>query len=232
MKKLLLFLTASILGFGSCVDEVRSGAQELDCSRLYELKTQIEERLQNATVGIEDGMYPESSYKELEAALEALNRGISEARAGMFILQFEVDNYVLAAQKAINLFDDSMIASVAPGTPAELFVNGVDRKGYIDFGSSPDFTPANFTVEAWTKYPDGFIETTFGSFISTFVSPLPYKGWTLHYWGTANSLLRLSIGSNNANPDLTLPTIYAAAPSAFNEWFHVAGVFDTSAKKM
>lgn len=232
MKKFLLFLTASVLGFSSCVDEVKSGAQDLDFSQLYELKVQIEERLQNAVVGIEDGMYPESSFKDLEAALDELNRGISEARAGMFILQFEVDNYVLAAQKAIKLFDDSMIVSVDPGTPAELFVNGIDHKGYIDFGSSTSYTPANFTVEAWTKYSDGFIETSFGSFISTFISPIPYKGWTLHYWGTANSLLRLSVGTNNANPDLTLPTIYTAAPSTFGEWFHVAGVFDTSAQKM
>lgn len=176
MKRFLLFFAASVLGFSSCVDEVKSGAQDLDYSRLYELRTQIEERLENAVVGIEDGMYPESSYADLEAALEELNRGISSARAGLFILQFEVDNYALAAEKAIKLFDDSVIVSVDPGTPAELFVNGIDHKGYIDFGSSSEYTPANFTVEAWTKYDDGFIETSFGSFISTFVSPLPYKG--------------------------------------------------------
>ena len=176
MKRFLLFFAASVLGFSSCVDEVKSGAQDLDYSRLYELRAQIEERLENAVVGIEDGMYPESSYADLEAALEELNRGISSARAGLFILQFEVDNYALAAEKAIKLFDDSVIVSVDPGTPAELFVNGIDHKGYIDFGSSSEYTPANFTVEAWTKYDDGFIETSFGSFISTFVSPLPYKG--------------------------------------------------------
>lgn len=231
MKRFLLFLVAGALGFGSCVDEVHSGARDLDFSQLFEVKAQIEERLRNAVVGIEDGMYPESSLDELEAALEALNRGISAARAGMFVLQFEVDSYVLAAQKAVKLFDDSMIVSVDPGTPAELFVNGIDHKGYIDFGSSSAYTPTNFTVETWTKYPEGFIETSFGSFVSTFVSPIPYKGWTLHYWGTSNSLLRLSVGTSNANPDLTLPTIYAAAPSVFGEWFHVAGVFDTSAKK-
>ena len=103
MKRFLLFFAASVLGFSSCVDEVESGAQDLDYSRLYELRAQIEERLENAVVGIEDGMYPESSYADLEAALEELNRGISSARAGLFILQFEVDNYALAAEKAIKL---------------------------------------------------------------------------------------------------------------------------------
>lgn len=232
MKKILLFLMASALGFSSCVEEVKSGAQDLDYSQLYELKVQIEDRLENAVMGSVDGTYPEASFKDLEAALDELNRGISSAHAGLFILQFEVDNYVLAAQKALKLFDDSIILSVAPGAPAELFVNGVDHKGYIDFGSSPDYTPANFTAEVWTKYPEGFIEFTYGSFISTFVSPLPYKGWALHYWGISNSVLRLSVGTDNSNPDLTLPTIYTAAPAVYEEWFHMAGVFDTSAKKM
>lgn len=77
MKRFLLFFAASVLGFSSCVDEVKSGAQDLDYSRLYELRAQIEERLENAVVGIEDGMYPESSYADLQVALEELNRGIS-----------------------------------------------------------------------------------------------------------------------------------------------------------
>lgn len=232
MKRILFFLTASAWAFVACVDEVGSGAQELDFTLLYDLKAQIEERLQQAVVGTTDGTYPQSSIDELELALEKLKRGISEARAGMFILQFEVDSYVLAARKALQLFDDSILVSVEPGTPAELFVNGIDHKGYIDFGSSPAYTPSNFTIETWTKYPDGFIETAFGSFVSTFVSPLPYKGWTLHFWGASNSLLRLSVGTDNTNPDLTLPTIYTAAPSVYGEWFHVAAVFDTSARQM
>lgn len=232
MKRILLFLTGSLLVFSACVDKVSSGAQELDYSRLYELEEQIGERLANVVVGTEDGAWPQSSVDNLKWALEALKRGISEARAGVFILQFEVDGYVLAAEKAVRLFDDSKIVSVAPGTPAELFINGIDHKGWIDFGSSSSYTPANFTVELWTKNPAGFIETAFGSLVSTFVSPLPYKGWTLHYWGTSNSLLRLSVGTDNANPDLTLPTIYTSAPTVVDTWYHVAAVFDTSAKKM
>lgn len=232
MKRILLCLTGCLLVLTACVDKVGSGARELDYSRLYDLKGQIEERLANAVVGTADGTWPQSSVDELRQALDVLKRGISEARAGAFILQFEVDGYVLAAEKALRLFDDSKIFSVAPGTPAELYVNGIDHKGWIDFGTSPSYTPANFTVELWTKNPEGFIETAFGSLVSTFVSPLPYKGWTLHYWGTSNSLLRLSVGTDNPNPDLTLPTVYTAAPSAVGAWFHVAAVFDTSAKRM
>ena len=231
MKKILFFMVVCLLGMTSCIKEYNSVGQELDYSQLYELKAQIEQCLSTAVVGEADGNYPAASVSELEAALDELNMGISKARAGAFLLQFEVDSYVIAAQKALNLFKDSQILSVPAGVPAELFVNGIDHKGYIDFGSSPSFTPANFTVEAWTKYPENFIEFAFGSFISTFVSPIPYKGWTLHYWGTSNSLIRLSVGTDNANPDLTLPTVYCAAPTTWNEWFHIAAVFDTSAKK-
>jgi hypothetical protein len=232
MKKILFLLSICMLMLSSCVDKVKTGDVALNYDQLYAMQTEINQLLSESKVGDADGFYPQSSFDDLESALVNLKQGISKARAGVFILQFEVDNYVNAALKAINLFKDSVIKSVDPGTPAELFVNGIDHKGYIDFGSSTNYTPANFTVETWTKYPDGFIEFTFGSFISTFVSPLPYKGWTLHYWGTSNSLLRFSIGTNNSNPDLTLPTIYTAAPTTYDTWFHVAAVFDTSAKKM
>jgi hypothetical protein len=232
MKKILFLLSICMLAFSSCVDKVKTGDNTLTYDQLYEMQTEINQLLAESQVGDADGCYPQSSFDDLESALVNLKRGISQAHAGVFILQFEVDNYVNAAQKAINLFKASVNKKVDPGTPAELFVNGIDHKGHIDFGSSTSYTPSNFTVETWTKLPDGFIEFTFGSFISTFISPLPYKGWTLHYWGTSNSLLRFSIGSNNSNPDATLPTIYTAAPTTFGIWFHVAAVFDTSAKKM
>lgn len=229
---LLLFLFLSV-GFISCQGDKENSTPILDYEQLYAQKTDIQTRLEEAVIGTEDGTYPQSSYDDLENALVQLNVGIAKARAGVFVLQFEVDNYVLAAQKAIKLFDDSVIISLSPGTPAELFVNGIDHKGYIDFGSSPDYCGGpKFTVEAWTKYEEGFIETAFGSFISTFISPIPYKGWTLHYWGASNSLLRFSIGTDNSNPDLTLPTIYTSAPTEYGKWFHVATVFDSGTKKM
>lgn len=235
MKKLLLLLLIAALGMSvfSCVPSSYSeGAPELTYDRLYELKDIMRNTLDNAVIGEEDDMYPKASYDALVEAFEALKKGIAKARAGVYILQFEVDNYVKAAEKALALFEDSKIKAVAPGTPAELFVHGVDHKGYIDFGSSPDYNPVNFTVETWTKHNEDFIEFTFGSFLSTFISPIPYKGWSLHYWGVANSLLRLSVGTDNADVNATLPTIYTASPTNWGEWFHIAGVFDTGAKRM
>lgn len=234
MKHLVYFLICLPILYMSCSDDDKSGGQgELNYEQLFTLRAEIQEKLDNAVVGTEDGTYPEESYKSLEEALEALNAGISRAKAGDFVHQFEVENYVLAAEKAMKLFDDSRIFTLPEGTPAELFVNGVDSKGYIDFGSSQDYCGGPyFTVETWAKHDDGFIEFAFGSFISTFISPVPYKGWTLHYWGVGNSLLRFSIGTDDSNPDLTLPTIATPAPAVYSEWFHIAAVHDSGSKKL
>ncbi len=235
MMRLKAFILGALVGLLclSCVPENHSnGAPELSFDRMTEMKAVLEQTLAEAIVGDLDGEYPQASYDDLKAALAALKKGISQAKAGEFILQFEVDNFVNAAEKALTLFKNSVNKSVEVGAPAELFVNGIDHKGYIDFGSSSEYDPANFTVELWTKHSEDFIEFTFGSLISTFISPIPYKGWTLHYWGVANSLIRLSVGTNNANPDLTLPTLYTTAPTNYGEWFHVAGVYDTKIGRM
>jgi len=234
MKHFIYLLFCLPILYLSCDDDNKqNGSGELDYEELYNLKTEIQNRLDTAVVGIIDGTYPQESYKSLEEALENLNSGISKAKAGDLILQFEVENYILSAEKAIRLFEDARIFTLPVGTPAELYVNGVDHKGYIDFGSSPDYCGGPyFTVETWAKYDEGYIEFAFGSFIATFISPIPYKGWTLHYWGVGNTLLRFSIGTDDANPDLTLPTISTPAPTNYGKWFHIAAVHDSGAKKL
>lgn len=232
MKKGFFFLLCIVCITHVSCKKTFTSTPKLNYDSLSKLKVQIQNRLDTAVVGVSDGTYTQSSFDALSTALDNLKLGISKANAGVFILQFEIDNYVLDARKAIKLFDESLQSSLPANTPAELYVNGIDHKGYIDFGSSADYCGgAHFTVETWAKYNEGFIETTFGSFISTFISPLPYKGWSLHFWGSQNSLLRFTFGSNNPNPDLSLPTIYTAAPSSYGQWFHIASVFDVTAKK-
>ena len=231
MKKVLSLSLLFCVVLFSCRDKKIFSAVDLNYDSLPNLKVEIQNRLDTAVTGITDGTYPQESYDNLMQALADLKMGISKANAGVFILQFEIDSYVLAAQKAIKLFDESRILSLPPNTPAELFVNGIDHKGHIDFGSSSEYGGGpHFTIETWAKNDEGFIETAFGSFISTFISPIPYKGWTLHYWGSSNSLLRFSFGTDNSNPNLTLPTIYTAAPAP-GAWFHIAAVFDVTTKK-
>ena len=229
MNRFIIFFMSCCFLAISCSQKIDNTPPPLEIDRLFELRTEINERLDGCEVGITDGTYPESSFESLASALEDLEYGISQARAGVFILQFEVDNYVTAAERAIRNFDDSIIKIVEPGRPAELYVNGVGSQGWIDFGASPDYagSPA-FTVEVWTKYNEGFIDTSFGSFISTFISPLPYEGWSLHYWGISNSAIRFCIGTDNADPNLTLPTIYTGTPLTYGQWIHFAAVFDAS----
>ena len=233
MKKLIvLVLLLCPLLMTSCYEKYHGSGQKLSYDRMYELLEEIQQTLDDAVIGEADGMWSQSSYDDLEAAASELRRGIVKAEAGLFILQFEVDNYVNSAEKALKVFKESQILAVEAGKPVELYVNGVDHKGYIDFGSSADYDPVNFTVEVWTKYNEGFIEFVFGSLISTFVSPIPYKGWSLHYWGVSNSLIRFCVGTDNPSSDNTLPTLYTPAPSTYGEWVHFAGVYDTGGQCM
>lgn len=232
MKNVIIFLLLFLcVTFTACNKVKLTRAEPLSYDSLPKLQTQMQTRLDNSIIGITDGTYPQSSYDALSKALEELKMGISKANAGAFILQFEIENYVMAAKRVIKLFDESKLLSLTVNTPAELYVDGISR-GHIDFGSSPDYGGgSHFTVETWTKYDPGFIDFTFGSFISTFISPIPYKGWSLHYWGTANTLLRFTFGSDNPNSDLSLPTVYTATPTTYGTWIHVAAVFDITAKK-
>lgn len=219
MKRILFLLMTTLLAMSSCYDKVSTGANELDFSQLFELETQMETRLDECEVGDEDGKYPQANFDELSDALLKIKEGIKKANAGLFILQFEVDSYAISAKKVITLFDDSKNFTVSPGTQAELYVNGTDNKGHIDFGSSTNFNPANMTIDVWVKYDENYLGTmpTFSSFISTFVSPAPFKGWALNH-SAAN--LRFDVGAGSA-----LPEILTAAP-AYGAWFHLAAVID------
>ena len=80
--------------------------------------------------------------------------------AGQFVLQYEIDNYCIAAEKAITEFQDSYQQTLQPGTPAELKIFGIDGKGRIEFGADPAYGGGNtFTVESWVKYDAGFFES-------------------------------------------------------------------------
>ena len=228
MKKVFGFLGAILL-FVGCQHDFTP--PELDFSQLFIIKEQMQQRLDECEEGEMDGQYPASSFDYLEAALDDLNFGISKARAGALILQFEVDNYVLAAQKALDDFDASIIKIVPVGTPAELYVNGIDHKGWIDFGSSTDYLGGSkFTVEFWVKNDEGFIEFSYGSLLSTFKTGTDasnrFAGWAASYNGITNSQIRFHISTDNPDFMQSLPTIVTGAPQTWGEWWHYAAVWD------
>src|SRR5690606_23878009 len=139
MNRVFLWLLVGFIANQSCSDDRIMTLQKIDYSPLVELRQQIVNRLDTAVVGIVEGTYPKESIESLEKALDLISKGLARARAGDLILQFEADNLAFEAEKSLKQFDDSRIVILPPGTPAELYVNGIDSKGYIDFGSSPEY---------------------------------------------------------------------------------------------
>lgn len=211
----------------ACSTNKSNGAGELDLEEMISKMAEIRAILDTATVGNTDGTYPQAAYDELEAAYDELVLGVSKAKAGMLYLQYEVDTYVLNAEKAIEAFLISLQEILDPGTPAELCVFGTDSKGYIDFGESPEFGAGQqWTVESWIKYDAGFLEAAMGDFISTFNATADnfHEGWTINFMGTG---LRTTIGMGPA-PGRVFEWS-GNYPTNFGEWNHIAAVWDASA---
>ena len=219
---LIAFMIISLTGF-SCSGDKQTALPELNLKgfdRYIEKMTNI---LDTAKVGDTDGTYPKENHIALQKALVELQTGKSKAEAGEFILQYEVDNYYIAAEKAIQDFLDSLQQTLPAGTVAELRVFGIDQKGRIEFGASPDYAGSNaFTVEAWIKYHSGFYESAIGDFIATFNNTAtPYEGWMINFMG-AN--LRATIGMGpQASRVLEFGAVY---PTNYGEWNHIAMVYD------
>lgn len=210
----------------ACKDETTS-LPKLDYTVMDSYIKQMSNIIDTAKVGDVDGTFPRENFIALQKALIDLQIGKSKAEANEFILQYEVNNYCINAKKAIQDFMDSYQLTLPPGIDAELKVFGIDRKGRIEFGSSPDYAgSSNFTVEVWMKYESGFYESAIGDFIATFNNvAIPFEGWMINFMG-AN--LRATIGMG---PQASRVLEFGAAyPTNFGEWNHVAMVYDASLK--
>ena len=211
-------------GAASCkndTDNIRPVA--LEC--MYHHLTDMEAMLDTAKIGTVDGTFPQANADLLQAATEELQTGISKGKAGMFVLQYEIDNYCIAAEKAIDEFQNSYQMTLSPGTPGELKVFGIDGKGHIEFGESPDYGgKKSFTVEAWLKYDAGFFESGIGSFITTFDGRQPQEGWMINFMG-ANMRTSLGMGPKN---EATLEHA-SAYPTNYGEWNHIVMTYDDNA---
>jgi len=228
MKKtgIIIFLMITCVSFFySCTEEskIESRPINLDClrSNLEKINTMIA----NTTVGTADGTYPLVNSKNLQKASENLELGLSKGLADMFTLQYEADNYCIAAGKAIAEYENSLQKTLEVGKPAELIVYGIDGKGHIEFGQSPAYGGDNsFTVEAWLKYNAGFFESGIGAFITTFDgSTQPVEGWMINFLGDN---LRSTIGMG---PQFARVLEFGSKyPTNYGEWNHLAMVYDSS----
>jgi len=212
--------------FFSC-KKVSNQVPSLALECMYSHLEDIENILDTAKIGTSDGTFPKANADLLQMESEELQLGISKGKAGLFTLQYEVDNYCLAAEKAIDEFHNSYQFTLSPGTPAELKVFGIDGKGHIEFGESPEFSKhKTFTVEAWLKYDVGFFESGIGSFITTYDGKQPQQGWMINFMG-ANMRTSLGMGPKN---DGVLEHA-SAYPTNYGEWNHIAMTYDDNATK-
>lgn len=210
----------------SCADKKDNVADiNLDC--LYSHLSDMQNMLDTAKIGTEDGTFPKKNADNLLQAIEDLKTGISKAKAGMFVLQFEIDNYCVASDKAIAEFMNSYQMTLPVGSAGELLVFGIDKKGYIDFGESAAYGGSNtFTVESWLKYDANFFEFAIGDFIATFSHDGNgvKQGWMINYMG---SNLRMTMGMG-PQKDRVLEW-GKAYPETYGQWMHLAAVYDETA---
>ncbi|MBU2906685.1 LamG domain-containing protein [Arenibacter algicola] len=222
---LLFALYCCSVVFHSCEDEVNTAPREISMNCLDTNLETMESLLENATIGDEDGSYPEENAYSLQQEIEKLQFGYSKGLAGQFTLQFEADNYCIQAEKAIAEFKNSLQFTLPPGEPAELIVFGIDGKGRVEFGADPAFGGDDaFSVEAWLKYDKGFFESGIGDFIATFDgSTQPIEGWMINFLGDN---LRATIGMGPQESRVL--EFGSKFPQNYGEWNHLVMVYDAS----
>ncbi|WP_199417161.1 LamG domain-containing protein [Chitinophaga silvatica] len=230
IRSRILLLGCLLIGFLGCAKKQNNvRVLTLDC--MESKISKIRSILDTAKVGTDDFMYPQQSVDDLQKALTDIQTGISYAKAGRFILQYEVDNVCNKADQAITQFLGSYNYTLAPGSDGELLVNGLNRKGSIDFGDRAEFSNSNtFTVELWVKYNKDFLDFEMATLIGT-TSEGPqsnwpdnkFEGWNIHYQRSGNLRASMGVGTGVLEQAKAFPTNYG-------KWNHVALVWDINAK--
>jgi hypothetical protein len=225
MKQMHFFLIFLVFLIFSCSENKENTLPELNFEGFDTYIAKITLILDTAKIGEIDGTFPPESHIALQKALVELQIGQSKAKAGEFLLQYEVDNYYIVAEKAIQNFMDAYQQTLPAGTMAELRVFGIDQKGRIEFGASPDYAGSDaFTVEAWLKCNVGFYESAIGDFIATFNNTAtPFEGWMINFMGNN---LRTTIGMG-PQPSRVLE-FGAVYPANYGEWNHIAMVYNAA----
>ena len=224
---LYLLIISSVL-LSSCREDNNATLPKLNFNEMDKYISDMTSILDTSKVGDVDKTYPRLSKIQLQKALVELLIGKSKAEANEFILQYEVNNYCIAAKKSIQDFLDSYQQTLPPDTPAELKVFGIDQKGRIEFGSSSDYGGSTtFTVEAWLKYDSGFYESGIGDFIATFNNTsIPFEGWMINFSGQ-NLRTTLGMGPQSSR----VLEFGAAYPTNYGQWNHIAMVYDETLKE-
>lgn len=221
---------AIAIAFSSCSDDkeelepiVDEDKTAIFIDRLIMIYDDLIEIRDNAVFGDKKGEYPESSRILIEREINHLVEIIDGLKDGSRkLLASEMDGIISQATTAKSTFIASVRTEDYVPKPAELFVDGKGGRGYIDFGSHPEYSGFGdtgkqvFTVELWAKLKD--VEG-FYFLLSTFTdAPEDHKrnGWNINnHFGN----LRMTYAINYS--DLFEPGL---GFNRTNEWVHIAMV--------
>lgn len=224
MKRIInILLLISLLGFSYCTEEKNEVIRENNETilPLGEALQKVKQVKDNSVYGGKIGMYPSESKAILEEAMTKISAVILKLHSGESVSQSEIEASISASEASIAAFK-ATVRTEDLAIPAELYVDGIDGQGYIDFGVNSDFSkfgdPNNqqFTVELWFKQTK---ETGFGVIISTFFETSERYGWMINHW---NGNMRMAYSMNTREP-LIEP---AGSFSRLNEWVHISAVYN------
>lgn len=183
-----------IIAFTGCSDDkdelepiVDEDKTEIFINRLTKIYDDLVEIRENSVFGDKKDQYPEASRILIEREIDHLNEIIEGLKDGYRkLLASEMDRIMSQAVTSKSSFLASIRTEDYVPKSGELFVNGKGGRGYIDFGSHPEYSDFGdtgkqaFTVELWAKLKD--VEG-FYFLVSTFTdAPEDHKrnGWNIN----------------------------------------------------
>lgn len=225
MKRVIniLFLLTLLLALPHCAEEKNEMVRENNTAilPLGDALEQLKQLRDGSVYGGREGMYPGESKVILSDAMNELSQVILRIHNGESVSPQETEAAIAASKAAMEAFKATVRTEDQP-VPAELFVDGIDGGGYINFGINADYSifgdPNNqqFTVELWFKQTK---QTGFGAILSTFYEGNDRYGWMINHW---NNNMRIAYSMNTYEP-LIEP---AGGYNTLNEWVHLAAVYN------
>ena len=220
----ILLLLSLLTFFPGCEEEKNDITRENNTAilPLGDLLDELRNLRDISVYGSREGMFPAESREILNEAMSDLAAVILRIHDGDNVSQQEIEAAIAAANASMTAFNATIRSEDLP-VPAELFVDGIDGNGYINFGVNADYSifgdPNNqqFTVELWFKQTK---QTGFGVILSTFYEDNTSRyGWMINHW---NNNMRMAYSMNTKEP-LIEP---AGGYNTLNEWVHLAAVYN------
>lgn len=218
----MVFFT--VVSLSACSEEKNGDirVENTEIRSIGKVMAELRQIRDTAVYGKFKGMYPEESKDILNKAIKQLADLILSLHQGEVVPTETKDNSIANAYEAMKTFKATVRTEDEKAPAAELFVDGIDGNGYINFGVQPAYSSfgeadnQQFTVELWFKQAK---PTNFGCILSTFYENSENRfGWMMNTW---NGHLRMSYSLTSRG--LIEP---AKAYKVLNKWIHLAAVYN------